>query len=55
MFRRLNGVRGCHDIPVAQAFKAEAFPNRTAIFVNGKFQAAYRGERSVQSWHCGKA
>jgi hypothetical protein len=30
-----------NDIPVAQAFKAEAFPNRTAIFVNGKFQAAY--------------
>jgi len=41
MFRRLNGVRGCHDIPVARAFKSEAFPNRPAIFVNGKVQAAY--------------
>jgi hypothetical protein len=37
----LNGVRGCHDIPVAQAFKSEAFPNCTAILVNGKVQAAY--------------
>jgi len=37
----MNGVRGCHDIPIAQAFRPEAFPNRTAIFVNGKVKAAY--------------